>query len=146
RDTAFKEDFIEILDPPFADFTGSPRTGTITPDLLGEQPPGLDVFFRNTSVGTDTIVPISYIWNFGDGQTSTESGFPTNPDDPASTEGLGPHRYTSAGIFTVSLQVTFRNTATNQSITNTCQLRDYSVVLACVGCPAEGEGEGEGEG
>jgi PKD repeat protein len=146
KDTEFKEDYIEILLAPFADFVGTPTSGTITPDLIGNLPPGMNVTFRNTSVGTDTLVPVAYFWNFGDGQSSTESGIPTDPSDPTSTDGLLVHRYTTAGVYTVSLQVTFRDTTSGQTVTSTCQLVNYITVLPCVGCPSEGEGEGEGEG
>ncbi len=60
-----------------ADFTATPLTGR----------PPLAVSFTNTSGGDVT----SHFWDFGDGQTSTD----TNPT----------HSYTSAGAYTVQLTV-----------------------------------------
>lgn len=56
------------------DFDATPKSGA----------PQLTVVFKNNSVG-----PTSYIWNFGDGTTSTEE----NPT----------HIYSSAGTYTVTL-------------------------------------------
>jgi PKD repeat protein len=70
---------------PVASFTATPTSG---------QAP-LAVSFTDTSTGP----PTSWLWNFGDGSTSTAQ----NPS----------HTYTSAGTYTVSLQ------ATNSAGTNT---------------------------
>jgi PKD repeat protein len=64
--------------PPVAGFSGTPRMG----------PAPLTVSFHDESTGTIT----SYLWNFGDGSTSTER----NPS----------HQYTAAGTFMVKLTVT----------------------------------------
>ena len=64
--------------PPVANFTASPTSG-LKP---------LTVIFADTSTGTIS----SWVWAFGDGGTSGVQ----NPS----------HQYTSAGVFTVSLQVT----------------------------------------
>jgi PKD repeat protein len=64
--------------PPVADFIGVPTTGNIP----------FTVTFTNQSTGSIT----SYLWNFGDGGTSTG----TNPT----------HAYTTAGTYTVTLQAT----------------------------------------
>jgi len=63
------------LEPPVADFTGTPLSGTAP----------LTVQFTDTS----TNAPTSWSWSFGDGGTSTAQ----NPS----------HQYTSAGTYTVSL-------------------------------------------
>lgn len=61
--------------------TGAPLTG------FTAQTAGLSVVLTNTSVNAD-----SYLWSFGDGNTSTEA----NPT----------HSYGSTGIFTVTLKAT----------------------------------------
>ena len=66
------------VNPPVADFSGSPTSGT--------QP--LAVTFTDLSTNS----PTSWSWNFGDGGTSTSQ----NPS----------HQYTSAGSYTVSLRAT----------------------------------------
>lgn len=63
--------------PPISDFSATPTTGS--------RP--LSVSFTNLSQGAD-----SYLWDFGDGNTSTS----TNPT----------HSYTSVGTYTVSLEAT----------------------------------------
>jgi PKD repeat protein len=64
---------------PIADFTAS-ATDVATNEVIT---------FTNTSIGTP---PLSYVWNFGDGVTSTL----TSPT----------HAYTAAGSYTVTLTVT----------------------------------------
>ena len=76
------------------------------------------VSFTNTSTGT----PTSYLWNFGDGQTSTLA----NPT----------HTYATSGSFTVTLTVT--NTAGNNTTTSTV------VVQAAVTYYADADGDGFG--
>ena len=66
------------VQPPVADFSGSPTSGTAP----------LTVNFTDTSTNS----PTSWSWNFGDGGTSTSQ----NPS----------HQYTSAGSYTVSLRAT----------------------------------------
>jgi len=72
-----KTNYITVSNPPTANFTGSPTSGTVP----------LTVNFTNQSNGAT-----SYLWNFGDSQTSTA----TNPS----------HTYTSTGTFTVTLTAT----------------------------------------
>jgi PKD repeat protein len=77
-DTLTREEYIAVADaPPTADFTGSPLTGTVP----------FTVTFTDASTGVIT----DYLWNFGDGITSTAQ-------HPA-------HFYTSAGLYSVSLAV-----------------------------------------
>ncbi len=83
-DTAVRVDYIEVTQGgttgPQADFIGIPTSGNAP----------LAVSFINFSVaGTDSIT--SYIWNFGDGHTSTEK-------HPA-------HTYNTPGVYTVTLYV-----------------------------------------
>jgi PKD repeat protein len=139
EDTATKVDFIEVLEPPFADFIADPTEGFITPDLTGGREPGLDVKFFDRSVGSEDWVAVSYFWNFGDGNTTTTTTQATDTNPLI-------HRYTRAGTYDVSLEVTFRNVNTNQTRTSVCRRDDYIVVKPCVGCPGTGEGEGEGGG
>lgn len=65
---------------PTADFSGNP--------LFGCNPP-TQVNFVNNSTGNG---PLTYSWNFGNGQSSTQ----TNPS----------HTYTAAGLYDVTLTVT----------------------------------------
>lgn len=65
-------------DPPIADFTGSPTSGTYP----------LTVSFTDLSTNS----PTSWSWTFGDGGSSTAQ----NPS----------HQYTAAGIYSVSLTAT----------------------------------------
>jgi len=74
-----------------ANFTASPITGTVP----------LTVTFTNLSAPADSIT--SYLWNFGDGYTSTI----TNPA----------HRYEGAGYYTVTL--TAHAGAEQETITKT---------------------------
>jgi PKD repeat protein len=64
---------------PHADFAGSPVSGS----------PPLAVAFTDKSTGS---TPRSYLWAFGDGDTSTQA----NPT----------HTYTAAGVYTVTLTIT----------------------------------------
>ncbi len=74
-----RTNYITVTEPPpVANFTASPTSG-LKP---------LTVIFADTSTGTIS----SWVWAFGDGGTSGAQ----NPS----------HQYTSAGVFTVSLQVT----------------------------------------
>jgi PKD repeat protein len=66
------------VDPPIADFSGTPQTGTLP----------LSVDFTDLS----TNDPTSWLWDFGDDETSTEQ-HPT-------------HEYAEAGTYTVSLTAT----------------------------------------
>lgn len=69
---------IEVLEKPLASFSANNTSDCKAP---------LPVSFKNTSVNG-----ISYLWNFGDGQTSVEK-------DPV-------HTYIKKGLYTVSLTVT----------------------------------------
>lgn len=78
RQTRIREDYINVFDQVFAEFSHSPTSGTLP----------LDVTFVNESSGTfDTL-----LWNFGDGTTSGE-------DSPT-------HTYTEPGAYDVSLTAT----------------------------------------
>ena len=68
--------------PPTVDFMGTP--------IAGDKP--LTVAFS----GSSTVAPISVLWTFGDGQTSS-AGLAVS------------HSYTTAGIYTVKLTVTTVN-------------------------------------
>jgi PKD repeat protein len=93
--TLTRTNYITVTNPPpaNADFAAGPRSG-IAP---------LTVAFTNLSVGAT-----SYLWNFGDGQTSTVT-------QPTNTFAL-------AGSYTVSL------TATGPLGTNTLTCTNYIVV------------------
>ncbi len=80
--------------PIVAAFTGTPLSGTGS----------LNCTFTDQSTGT----PTSWLWNFGDGITSTLK----NPT----------HNYTQSGVFTVSLK------ATNSSSNNTLIKNSYITV------------------
>ena len=73
-----KANYIQTIQKPIANFTGSNNNSCTLP---------LNVSFSNLSTGA-----ISYLWNFGDGGTSTAA----NPS----------HNYTSAGSYTVTLIAT----------------------------------------
>ena len=80
--------------PPIASFTGIPTSGIVP----------LTVVFKDTSTNS----PTSWLWNFGDGATSTVK----NPS----------HRYTTAGIYSVTL------TSTNAFGSNTVTRTNYIIV------------------
>ena len=80
-DTATKESYITSNEPPIADFSATPAGGTA---------PLLVQFTDDSVAGTNPIV--SWYWEFGDGDTSTEQ----NPS----------HTYTSVGTYSVTLTVT----------------------------------------
>jgi gliding motility-associated-like protein len=78
-----KKNYIEVFQPPVADFTVTPNGGCDAP---------LTVFFTPniTSIGA-----VSYLWDFGDGGTS-------NSDKPT-------HTYLKKGLYTVTLSITDGN-------------------------------------
>jgi len=79
-DNETKTDYVAVSDTgPKADFSAEP--------LNGDEP--LTVAFTDLSTSYDGIV--SWLWDFGDGSTSTEQ----NPS----------HQYTQDGVYTVSLTV-----------------------------------------
>lgn len=88
-DTFTRVNYITVKAPPAANFTYSVNGSTVT--------------FTNTTIGTAT----SYMWNFGDGNTSTL----TNPV----------HVYANSGTYTVVL------TATNECGTST-KSKDVTIV------------------
>ena len=81
---------ITINPQPVAGFNASPLSACYAP---------LTVNFTNTSTGA-----VSYLWDFGDGQTSTQA----NPS----------HIYTSQGSYTVTLTTTNANGCTNVKTMN----------------------------
>ena len=123
-----KPGYITVLEAPFADFSATPIQGVITP--RSGSLPGLDITFTDESVGTTAYVASSYFWSFGDGGTSTEQ----NPV----------HRYTVEGYYTVTLEVLFVHSESEDEAVRVCQKSNYIAVGPCVGC-AEGEGEGEND-
>ncbi len=105
-DTLVKTDYITVNagSPPVASFTGTPTSGTAP----------LDVSFTDSSSGS----PTSWLWNFGDGNTSTAQ-------NPA-------HTYTAEGVFTVTM------TATNAFGSDTQVRTDYITVNAPGGFTGSG--------
>jgi PKD repeat protein len=67
---------------------GTVISADFTSDITDGMAP-LTVRFKDTTIGK----PDSYLWDFGDGQTSTEQ----NPT----------HEYKKSGLYTVTLKVTF---------------------------------------
>ncbi len=87
--------------------------------------PPLTVDFTDTSTST----PISWLWDFGDGNTSTEQ----NPS----------HTYTSAGIYNVTLQATNAigsNTTSAQMITVSTSVSRVNFARTVLGVTATGNG------
>jgi len=130
-----KRDYIEILNAPFVSFIAQPTSGYITPDATGELDPGLDVAFKDMSIGTDAWKAIAWSWTFGD-----------NVPAPESTQQNPTHRYTKEGFYSVTLEVTFKNVNTNETMKLCYQIPNYITVGPCVGCPSTTEGEGQTEG
>ncbi|HNQ28784.1 MAG TPA: PKD domain-containing protein [Methanolinea sp.] len=82
-DTETKADYISVTaHPPEADFQGWPRDGSFP----------LTVTFNQWSYG-GYYENLSYLWNFGDGETSTSSDYELI------------HTYMEAGVYNVSLTV-----------------------------------------
>jgi parallel beta-helix repeat protein len=111
--TSVRSDYISVIIPaPVTNFVGTPRSGTFP----------LTVRFLDTSSNS----PTSWSWSFGDG--SQENATIQNPS----------HTYTTAGIYTVSLN------ATNAGGSNTKISISYISVLvpaptaAFTGTPATG--------
>ncbi|WP_054864983.1 PKD domain-containing protein [Methanosarcina barkeri] len=95
-DMLTKTDYITVIARPVANFTSSVTSGK-TP---------FNVVFTDTSTG----IPAEWQWDFGDGSKS----FLQNPI----------HKYSKAGIYTVSLTV--KNAAGRNTVTKT----DYITVIA----------------
>jgi len=93
--TTTKKDYIKVLTKPVANFSASPTSGKAP----------LTVSFTDTSAG----IPTGWKWNFGDGTTSTNK----NPI----------HKYSKAGMYTVSL------TVKNALGSNTATKTDYIKVV-----------------
>lgn len=85
---------ITVMDIPAVSIAGDDGDGDITNCLLPGNPTTSEtVNFTNTTTGA-----VSYLWDFGDGQTSTAQ----NPT----------HTYTSYGTFTVTMTATHANGCT----------------------------------
>jgi PKD repeat protein len=139
EDSEVKEDYIEIVDLPLADFTGTPTDATLLYEEAKSPPIGRDVAFVDLSLGDDNFIPVRWAWNFGDGTSEVTT---TKATEAAPLI----HRYTQTGFYTVTLETTFTDNATSATVRKIAQIRDYITIRPCVGCPgAEGEGEGEGE-
>jgi gliding motility-associated-like protein len=88
---------VTVTPSPTAGFIGDDGDGDMTYCLLpGDPTTSETVTFFNTSTGA-----VSYLWNFGDGNTSTAT-------DPT-------HTYTTFGTYTVTLTATGANGCTNVS-------------------------------
>jgi PKD repeat protein len=109
--TKTKTNYIRIDDVLDADFTATPVSGA----------PPLDVEFSDDSTGT-TIQ--SWLWNFGDGETSTAK-------DPQ-------HTYDAAGLYTVTLVISGYKTV------DTAQRTSYIVVGDPRGRFIRGDANGDG--
>jgi len=94
--TLTKTDYIIVITKPVANFTSSVTSGK-TP---------FNVAFTDTSTG----IPAGWKWSFGDGTSSTQQ----NPT----------HKYSRAGLYTVSLTV--KNAAGSNTVIKT----DYITVVA----------------
>ncbi|MDD1686876.1 PKD domain-containing protein [Methanoregula sp.] len=99
--------YIGAGSPPVADFTATPRDGTIP----------LTVSFTDSS----TNKPDTWLWDFGDGATSAEQ----NPS----------HTYTQAGIYPVRLSVS--NHFGSNALSQTAYINASSPVPVAVTVPAE---------
>ncbi len=99
-DTAVQTNYIDV-NGPVPDFTASPVPGNTTPHT---------VTFTDTTDYTHTNgSTISWLWDFGDGNTSTLQS-------PL-------HNYTIEGVFTVSLTVTDTSSTCSRQITKTNLIR-----------------------
>ncbi|TAE53894.1 MAG: PKD domain-containing protein, partial [Bacteroidetes bacterium] len=87
RDTLVRSNYINIYTAPTAAFTPSSPNGCSP----------LPISFSNTSVGNSGVI-VSQLWNFGDGNTSTQA-------TPS-------HTYLTPGTYTVTLTVTDANGCT----------------------------------
>ena len=95
-DTETKTDYITVKEPaPIIDFSADDTTPLV----------GQTVTFTATNTGGQVD---SWLWNFGDGQTSTDQ----NPT----------HQYTSEGTFTVSLTATGPDYSDTETKTNYIQV------------------------
>lgn len=99
-DAVTKSDLVVVVGPPTPDFSATPTSG----------PASLAVQFTDTS----TESPISWSWDFGDGNSSIQQ----NPL----------HTYNSVGTYTVALTAT--NTAGSATETKTDFVQVFSPVVA----------------
>ena len=100
-----------ITAAPVADFAFTPSTGSAP----------LTVQFMDTS----TYFPSAWLWNFGDGQTSTER----NPT----------HTYAAQGSYTVTLRATNEkgfddSGGKNIIVTSAAPVADFTIVPSTAGC------------
>ena len=93
RGTVTKTGYIKVISKPVAAFSASPTSGKAP----------LNVKFTDKSTG----IPVSWYWNFGDGSKS----YLQNPV----------HKYSKAGVYTVSLIV--KNAAGRSVITKTSYIK-----------------------
>ncbi len=122
--TLFKDDYIEIIETPFADFSAQPLVVTLANGVAA-----VSFSSAETDPGPNHAIE-SYFWDFGDQSTGDESS-QANPT----------HLYTAPGFYTVTLEVTFRESGTGELVRNERVRQDYVQVILAGG--AEGEGEGE---
>ena len=83
-DTLDRNNYVQVVGP-YADFSVTPPGGC----------PPLAVQFTDQTATTPNSTPVNWLWDFGDGNTSTQR----NPS----------HTYINAGSFTVKLTVTDNN-------------------------------------
>lgn len=88
----FRDDYINIVNPPNASFSGSNLTGCDAPHTVN---------FSSNSSGTP---PFTYDWDFGDGNTSTQE----NPS----------HTYNNTGNYTVKLIVSDQSGCLDSMVRN----------------------------
>lgn len=110
--TMTRTDYITVKEPaPVPDFEGKPTQGTVP----------LKVEFTDKSTNEAT----SWLWNFGDGKTSTEQ-------HPRKT-------YTAAGSYTVSLTVTGPGGSATKKLTNYIKVNGPAPKASFIGTPTEGK-------
>ncbi len=109
-DTETKTNYITVNVPPTAGFVASPTSGEVP----------LTVNFTNQSSGAT-----SYLWNFGDTQTSTA----VNPA----------HTYTQAGTYTVTLTATNACGSDDEVKTNYITVTCTAPIANFSGSPTSGE-------
>lgn len=111
--TKVKNSYIAVLQKPDANFWGSPRSGNAP----------LDVAFNDISTGS----PTAWKWSFGDGTYSTDQ----NPV----------HKYSKAGIYTVTLTVSNKAGSDTMTKSNYITVKTAPIKLAAVfsASPASGK-------
>lgn len=109
--TATSPNYFSITGPgPVANFSGTPTSGS----------PPLTVAFTDTSTGT----PTSWLWDFGDGSTSTLQ----NPT----------HVYRIAGSYAVTLTVTNAGGSNSKSVSGYITVTGVAPVADFTATPVEG--------